>query len=125
MAWDLREDGPVRWEGAAKDEYKGPRTGPPVVPGRYTVRTVLAGRTFTVPLRVEADPRVHQSAADYQAAHEFTARHAAEYSALDAALNRLDAYAASDRRSAPRERAASWRRRCATCAPRRWRCAAG
>ncbi len=47
VAWDLREDGPVRWEGAAKDEYKGPRTGPQVVPGRYTVRIALGGRTFS------------------------------------------------------------------------------
>jgi photosystem II stability/assembly factor-like uncharacterized protein len=95
LAWDLREDGPVRWSGAAKDEYAGPRTGPLVVPGRYTVRVTLGGRTFSAPLRVEPDPRAHQTLADYQAAHDFTARHAAAFSALDAALNRLDAYAAS------------------------------
>jgi photosystem II stability/assembly factor-like uncharacterized protein len=100
LAWDLREDGPVRWTGAAKDEYAGPRTGPPVVPGRYTVRMVLAGRTFRAPLRVEPDPRAHESLAEYQAAHDFTARHAAAFSALDAALNRLDAYAASAPRRA-------------------------
>ncbi len=95
VVWDLREDGPVRWDGAAKDEYKGPRTGTAVVPGRYTVRIALGGRTFTAPLRVEADPRAHLTAADYRAAYAFSRQHLGEYSALDAALNRLDAYAAS------------------------------
>ncbi len=95
LSWDLREDGPVRWTGAAKDEYAGPRTGPPVVPGSYTVRVTLGGRAFSAPLRVEGDPRAHETLAEYQAAHDFTARHTAAFSALDAALNRLDAYAAS------------------------------
>ena len=40
VGWDLREDGPVRWNGAAKEEYRGPRVGATVVPGAYTVRIV-------------------------------------------------------------------------------------
>jgi photosystem II stability/assembly factor-like uncharacterized protein len=93
--WDLREDGPVRWAGAAKEEYRGPRVGAQVVPGAYTVRLRLGGRTFTQPLRVEADPRATYTAAQYRAAYAFAKRHLDAYSRLDAALTRLDAYAAS------------------------------
>jgi photosystem II stability/assembly factor-like uncharacterized protein len=89
--WDLREDGPVRWDGAAKDEYKGPRTGAAVVPGRYTVRIRLAGRMFEQPLVVAADPRVRYTAADYAAAYAFAKRHFDEFCALDTTLNSLDA----------------------------------
>jgi hypothetical protein len=95
VTWDLREDGPVRWEGAAKDAFKGPRTGVLVVPGTYTVRITLAGRTYSQPLRVDADPRNTFTAAQYQASYAFTKAHVEEYSQLNAALNRLDAYAAS------------------------------
>ena len=95
VSWDLREDGPVRWNGAAKEEYRGPRVGVAVVPGTYTARTALGGKTFTQQFRVEPDPRAHFSAADYAAAYAFAKRHLAEYSKLNETLNRLDAYAAS------------------------------
>lgn len=100
VTWDLREDGPVRWDGAAKDSYKGPRAGTLVMPGRYTVRIALAGKTFTQPIEVAPDPRATLTLADYRAAHDFAEAHVAEYSALNAALNRLDAYAASAARDA-------------------------
>jgi len=93
ITWDLREDGPVRWRLAAKEEYRGPRVGAFVVPGRYTARIVLAGKTITQPIRVEPDPRVHFTAADYRAAYAFSKARLAEYSQVDAALNRLDGYA--------------------------------
>jgi photosystem II stability/assembly factor-like uncharacterized protein len=95
VSWDLREDGPIRWSGAAKEEYRGPRTGPAVVPGTYTARIVLAGKTFSKPVRVEPDPRVRYTPADYRAAYAFARKHVDEYSRLNDTLNRLDAYAAS------------------------------
>jgi photosystem II stability/assembly factor-like uncharacterized protein len=95
IAWDLREDGPVRWAGAAKESYGGPRVGPAVVPGIYTARITLAAKTFSQSFRVEGDPRVHLTAAQYDAVHAYAKKHLDEYSQLDAALNRLDAYAAS------------------------------
>jgi hypothetical protein len=93
--WDLREDGPVRWTGAAKEEYRGPRVGVASVPGTYTVRMMLGGRSFSRTFRVEPDPRIRFSTADYRAAYTFAKTHFAEYSRLNDALNRLDAYAAS------------------------------
>jgi hypothetical protein len=56
---------------------------------------VLNGKIFTQPLQVKPDPRAHFTQADYQAAYAFAKRHFAEASQLNAALNRLDAYAAS------------------------------
>jgi photosystem II stability/assembly factor-like uncharacterized protein len=93
--WDLREDGPVRWNGAAREAYRGPRTGPLVLPGRYTVEMTLGGHTFSQPLDVAPDPRSHLTSADYEAAHAFVTAQEAKFSAVDAALNRLDAVAAS------------------------------
>jgi hypothetical protein len=90
VQWDLREDGPVRWNGAAKDEYKGPRTGVAVVPGNYFVRMVLDGKTFEQPFTVKQDPRTHFTAAQFAEAYAFAKKHQTEYSAIDTALNRLD-----------------------------------
>jgi hypothetical protein len=95
VAWDLREDGPVRWTGAAREEYRGPRVGVAVVPGTYAVRMRLSGKTLVQTLRVQADPRASLAPADYRAGYAFSKRHVVEFSQLDAALNRLDAYAAS------------------------------
>ena len=93
--WDLREDGPVRWVGAAKESYRGPRVGVAVVPGTYTVRMELDGKTLAQRLVVAPDPRATFTPADYRTAYAFAKKHLASYSRIDDALNRLDAYAAS------------------------------
>ena len=92
--WDLREDGPVRWLGAAKEEYRGTRVGAGVVPGTYTVRMELEGKTLSQRFVVAPDPRATFTPADYRAAYAFAKKHLDEFSRLDAALNRLDASAA-------------------------------
>jgi hypothetical protein len=93
--WDLREDGPVRWLGAAKESYRGPRFGVAVVPGTYTVRMELEGKTLAQRVVVAPDPRATFTPADYRAAYAFAKKHLESYSRIDDALNRLDAYAAS------------------------------
>ncbi len=95
VGWDMREDGPTRWSGAAREQYRGPRVGVVCVPGAYTARIVIGGKTFSQPVRIEPDPRTHFSAAGYRTAYAFSKRYFAKYSALNASLNRLDAYAAS------------------------------
>jgi photosystem II stability/assembly factor-like uncharacterized protein len=95
LNWDLREDGPVRWLSAAREEYRGPRVGVAVVPGAYTARIVLDGKTFAQPFTLAPDPRARFGAADYAAAYAFAKQHLDAYSRLNDALNRLDAYAAS------------------------------
>jgi photosystem II stability/assembly factor-like uncharacterized protein len=106
VAWDLREDGGVRWDGAAREQYKGPRTGLAVVPGTYTVRMTLDGKTMTQSAVVKPDPRATYTQADYVAAYVFAKKHAKEYSDLDAALNRLDAVVASSKERMPKADAA-------------------
>jgi hypothetical protein len=95
IVWDLHEDGPVRWSGAATERFRGPRSGVTVIPGTYTARITLAGKTLTQSFQVVGDPRVHETLAEYRAGYGFAKKHLDEYSRLDAALNRLDAYAAS------------------------------
>lgn len=89
--WDLREDGPVRWNGAAREKYKGPRTGPLVVPGRYTIEMDLGGKTLVQHLDVKADPRTTLSQPDHVAAFRLASETMTKYSNVDTALNRLDA----------------------------------
>ncbi len=97
LAWDLRVDGPVRWFGAAREPYRGPRTGPAVVPGRYTIEMTLAGRTLRQAVEVKRDPRLTTPPEDDATAFAFAARQTTIFSDVDAALNRLDAVAASAR----------------------------
>jgi photosystem II stability/assembly factor-like uncharacterized protein len=91
VVWDLRESGPVRWKGAARESFKGPRTGPGVVPGAYSVEMTLGGKTLRQTVDVRPDPRLALTAADYALAHAFVEAQEKRYSNVDAALNRLDA----------------------------------
>ena len=101
VIWDLRENGPIRWMGAAREDYRGPRTGVLVAPGRYTERLALGGKAYQEPIDVRADPRSHYSLEQLHAAHDFYARELAVYSRINAALNRLDgAIAAATRAQA-------------------------
>jgi hypothetical protein len=97
--WDLREDGPVRWNGAAREAYKGPRSGPLVVPGMYTVEMTLGGHTYSRPLDVLPDPRATYTQAQYVAAYAFATTQTKKLSAIDSALNRLDALTAAAQKS--------------------------
>jgi photosystem II stability/assembly factor-like uncharacterized protein len=89
--WDFTEDPPTKWYGAAKEEYQGPKTGPTVVPGTYTARIVLAGRTLTQTFSVAPDPRDSWTQAQYQAGYGYAQKYSVIYGKIDAALNNLDA----------------------------------
>jgi len=69
--WDLHDPAPV----ATRHDYPiaaiphdTPRSplGPTVVPGTYTVRLTVDGKTSTAPLTIKMDPRVKISAAGLQ-----------------------------------------------------------
>jgi len=90
IAWDYREDGPVRWDGAAKDEYKGPRTGVGRFPGSFFARVTLGGKSYEQPFTVKGDPRMKTSVTEYTTTYAFAKKHMDEFSAIDDALNRLD-----------------------------------
>jgi photosystem II stability/assembly factor-like uncharacterized protein len=88
-AWDLAEDGPVKWQGTYKLN-QGPDEGPEVVPGNFTVRLTVDGVTKEQPLLVRADPRDPQATA-YRARHDFLVEIFSELSGVDTMLNAIDA----------------------------------
>jgi photosystem II stability/assembly factor-like uncharacterized protein len=69
--WDLRYPPPISTQHEypiSAVPYKTPRypLGPLVMPGQYTVRLTVDGRTESAPLTVELDPRVKVTAAGLQ-----------------------------------------------------------
>ena len=88
--WDFQIDGPVKWTGAAKEEYQGPNEGPGVPPGRYSVRMNLNGTTFAQAFSVKPDPRSKFTQADYERTFEFARKAMATFSNVDSMLNALD-----------------------------------
>lgn len=89
--WDFTEDPPTKWYGAAKEEYQGPKTGPVVVPGSYSVRLTLGGTTLSQTVAVRPDPRDQWTTGQYQAGYAYARKYATIYGTIDDALNNLDA----------------------------------
>jgi photosystem II stability/assembly factor-like uncharacterized protein len=86
--WDLT------WEGAAKIKHGkidtgDPANGPRAIPGNYTVRLTVDGRTLTSPLRVLPDPDRSAPAADLEAQLTFALRVRDSVSRLTGVVNRL------------------------------------
>jgi len=90
LTWDLRADGPVRWE-AGKEFLKGPRSGAVVPPGAYTATLTIGGKTVTEKLTVVKDPDSHADAAGVEERYRDTEALLHEVSQLDVALNRIGA----------------------------------
>ncbi len=64
FVWDLHHEPPTKVPGAV---YWGGRpVGPLALPGTYQVKLTVAGNSYTAPLELKADPRVHSSPADLQ-----------------------------------------------------------
>jgi hypothetical protein len=76
--------------GAAKEEYRGPKEGALVVPGTYTVRIVLDGKTLVRSFDVKPDPRDAWTQADYVAAYHFSKKYLDDGGKINTALNNLD-----------------------------------
>jgi photosystem II stability/assembly factor-like uncharacterized protein len=89
--WDFTEDAPAKWLGAARKAYQGPKSGPIVVPGTYTVRLTLGNKTMEQPLTVKPDPRLDWTQAQYEAGYAFAKKYSGDYGKIDEALNHLDA----------------------------------
>ncbi|HEY5341326.1 MAG TPA: hypothetical protein VIK27_09890, partial [Candidatus Aquilonibacter sp.] len=91
MTWDFHQDGPPQWMGAGNPKYRGPKTGPQVVPGAYRVRLKLEGKTLEANVTVKPDPRDDLSQAQYQDAYDFAEKYSVVYGKIDDVLNNLDA----------------------------------
>ncbi len=89
--WDFTEDAPAKWHGAAREEYQGPKTGPAVVPGTYTVRLAMGAQTLTQRVTVKPDPRDRWTQAQYESGYAFARKYSTIYGKIDDVLNNLDA----------------------------------
>jgi photosystem II stability/assembly factor-like uncharacterized protein len=89
--WDFTEDPPAKWLGAAREDYQGPKTGPRVVPGTYSVRMTVGGKAYVQPIEVKPDPRDDFTQAQYQAGYDFAKKYSRAIGQIDTALNNLDA----------------------------------
>jgi hypothetical protein len=86
--WDLRHEGAKKIKGGRIDTGD-PFVGPTVVPGNYTVRLTVAGKTLTAPLKVVPDPRGDLSAADIQTQTTFALRVRDDISRLADLVNQV------------------------------------
>jgi photosystem II stability/assembly factor-like uncharacterized protein len=68
--WDLRHDPPKKAK-PAKLDFGWPDFGPDALPGTYTLRLVVDGRTYTEQLTLDPDPRVRIAPADREAQLRF------------------------------------------------------
>jgi photosystem II stability/assembly factor-like uncharacterized protein len=88
-AWDLDEDGPVKWS-ATYETNQGPATGAEVMPGTYTVALNVDGVVRKQRVVVKLDPRDPATLEQAQLRHDTLAELNREFGALDTMLNTID-----------------------------------
>jgi photosystem II stability/assembly factor-like uncharacterized protein len=88
--WDLRAQGPVRWDTPLKFQ-RGPRAGAMLPPGSYTATLKIGGQTASQTFTVINDPDSHGKLAAMQQQYKISEEVLHEFSQLDVALNRLHA----------------------------------
>jgi photosystem II stability/assembly factor-like uncharacterized protein len=89
FAWDLRWSEPAQIPGAF---YQGlPPWGPLALPGTYTVKLIVDGKTQTAPLVLVNDPRSKASAADLRAGFELGMKTRTLIDRLHVAVNQIRA----------------------------------
>ena len=92
IAWGLSESAPTPWH-SAREWNKGPKSGPAVVPGAYTVRLTAGGRALAQRLDVAPIRARAWTQGEYLARRDFLRT-------LDAKLSAIDVVAQRARRAA-------------------------
>ncbi|MBV8246090.1 MAG: hypothetical protein JOZ38_09240 [Candidatus Eremiobacteraeota bacterium] len=87
FSWDLTEEKPEAWK--ASPDWNQFDEGPFVVPGEYTVVITVDGRRLQQRFEVRRDPRDTYDVADHAATYALQHALFADWSRIDAALNRL------------------------------------
>jgi hypothetical protein len=88
-AWDLSEDGPVKWMGTYETN-QGSATGAEAMPGIYTVRLAVDGTVKEQRVTVKLDPRDPTTFEQAQIRHDTLSELYREVSAVDVMLNAID-----------------------------------
>src|SRR5262249_16816784 len=73
IAWDLTQEGPKVIPGA-KNDAGVPYRGPLVLPGTYTLKLNVDGKTLTQKAEVRPDPRPKTPQAELVARHDFAVK---------------------------------------------------
>ena len=89
ITWDGNEDGPTQWLGTVRQNM-GPLSGPVALPGTYTARLHIRGRTFDQSFRLGDDPQSPWTLDQRRARHAFLATAYGWYDRIDRVLNLLD-----------------------------------
>jgi len=94
--WDLRYAPPAgsKRQHSISAVYQNTPTGshgPFVMPGKYTVRLTVDGKTMEQPLEIKMDPRVSISVADLKAQHDYSVECYTAYHELQALRESVDA----------------------------------
>jgi photosystem II stability/assembly factor-like uncharacterized protein len=103
ITWDGSENGPTRWLGTSFGNA-GPSSGPEALPGRYTARLHVDGKTYEQQFALADDPNSPWTADERAARHAYLARAYGWIDGIDKALNEIDARL--KKHPAPAERAA-------------------
>jgi photosystem II stability/assembly factor-like uncharacterized protein len=90
VVWDFTAAPPVKWKGAANPAFAGPDEGATVVPGRYSARVTLNGRTFVRQFTVKPDPDATETLAQMRQSYDAFSTLNRLYSSVDTMLNHLD-----------------------------------
>ncbi len=90
LVWDGSEDGPARWYGTSLQNM-GPMTGAEALPGPYTARLHVDGRTFDQMFTLADDPGTSWTIEQRTARHAFLATLFGWFDGIDKALNEIDA----------------------------------
>lgn len=93
VAWDLKYEGPKpRKEGAEAEpgDFAPSLDGPAALPGRYTVRLTVDGKSVETPVEVRIDPLVKAAEADLRAQHDLAARLGGMVTEANRLLRNLD-----------------------------------
>jgi photosystem II stability/assembly factor-like uncharacterized protein len=88
FVWNLRVSGVREIKNVINDE--GVTDGPMVVPGRYTVRLTVGGRTLSQPFTVVDDPRVRATPAELAASYDLASRTVAKINDITDAVTRIE-----------------------------------
>ena len=86
--WDLNWEGATKIKGG-KIDTGDPSEGPRAVPGPYTVRLTVSGKSYVTPLRVVADPRGSLPPAELDAQLAYALRVRDDISKLSGLVNQV------------------------------------